>query len=252
MNDEKQIMDELIEKFKNISSRGWIESNRSHNTGIGKTFEDLLEKEEDNLAEPDYKGIEIKTHRSESNSYTTLFTCAPDGPEPQENSRLREKFGQPDKELGQKTLHTSMWGNRANSYFNKYKFKLDVDRTEEKVYIAVYDNEDNLIERTTYWTFDKLYSCLERKLRTLAFVTGKSRTNDKNKEEFLYEKLVLYKFKTLDGFLTSIENGTIMVDLRIGFYKSGSNFGKTHDHGTGFRIKDIHLQDLYELICQTP
>ncbi len=27
-----------------------------------------------------------------------------------------------------------------------------------------------------------------------------------------------------------------MVDIRIGVYNTGKNKGKTHDHGTGFRI----------------
>ena len=31
------------------------------------------------------------------------------------------------------------------------------------------------------------------------------------------------------------------IDIRIGVYKTGSNFGKTHDHGTGFRISDSNL-----------
>ncbi len=36
-----------------------------------------------------------------------------------------------------------------------------------------------------------------------------------------------------------------MVDIRIGSYKSGKNKGKTHDHGTGFRIKPSDLGLLY-------
>lgn len=28
-----------------------------------------------------------------------------------------------------------------------------------------------------------------------------------------------------------------MIDIRIGVYASGKNKGKTHDHGTAFRIK---------------
>ena len=36
-----------------------------------------------------------------------------------------------------------------------------------------------------------------------------------------------------------------MIDIRIGSYKSGKNLGKTHDHGTGFRIKPEDLKNLY-------
>lgn len=34
--------DKIIAEFKRIQSIGFIKSNRSHNTGIGKTFEDYL------------------------------------------------------------------------------------------------------------------------------------------------------------------------------------------------------------------
>jgi len=37
-----------------------------------------------------------------------------------------------------------------------------------------------------------------------------------------------------------------MVDIRIGTYKSGSNMGKPHDHGTGFRVKKEFLDKLYD------
>lgn len=43
-----------------------------------------------------------------------------------------------------------------------------------------------------------------------------------------------------------IDDGKLMVDIRIGSYKSGKNKGKPHDHGTGFRIKPVDLDSLYE------
>ena len=42
---------------------------------------------------------------------------------------------------------------------------------------------------------------------------------------------------TFENFLNALENGDIFVDIRIGVYNTGKNIGKTHDHGTGFRIK---------------
>ncbi|MGP4865376.1 MvaI/BcnI family restriction endonuclease [Psychrobacter sp. T6-5] len=37
-----------------------------------------------------------------------------------------------------------------------------------------------------------------------------------------------------------------MYDVRIGAYKTGSKRGKTHDHGSGFRIKKENMSLLYE------
>ena len=35
-----------------------------------------------------------------------------------------------------------------------------------------------------------------------------------------------------------LETGKVYVDLRIGQYHDGPKAGTTHDHGTGFRIKE--------------
>lgn len=236
---------ELVSKFNDISSKGWIESARRNNTGIGKTFEDLLDKLEDNLMDPDYKGIEVKTHRSKSSSFTTLFTASPDGPFKAENSRLREKYGHKDDVSGLNILHSSIFANRMTNYFNTYKFQMEVNRLDEKVYLKIYANDGKLVEKTTYWTFDSLKQKLNRKLKVLAFITSKNKVVD-GKEYFLYEKCRIYKFKDFEKFLDLLEDGTIMLDIRIGVYKSGKSKGKTHDHGTGFRIKEKDITKLYD------
>ena len=67
------------------------------------------------------------------------------------------------------------------------------------------------------------------------FVRASSRGIGEN-EEFLFDEAYL-----LDGFnsqaiIDLVNKGEIDVDLRIGQYHNGKNKGKTHDHGTGFRI----------------
>jgi hypothetical protein len=39
-----------------------------------------------------------------------------------------------------------------------------------------------------------------------------------------------------------------MYDIRIGSYSSGKNYGKPHDHGSGFRIKEHNIIKLYSNI----
>ena len=51
-----------------------------------------------------------------------------------------------------------------------------------------------------------------------------------------------------EKFIEAINNGKIMLDIRIGVYKSGKHFGKNHDHGTGFRIKESDLECLYDIL----
>jgi hypothetical protein len=242
------VVEELIGKFDNIKKQDWIQSTRSHNTGIGKTFEDLLDKQEDNLSEPDYKGIEIKTKRQFSNSYTTLITKSPEGNSPNQNTRLRLKYGHKENS-SQQTLHSSIFATRMTTYFNSYKFKISIDREEERIYLEVYDLEENLIEKEVYWTFDILKNILNAKLKKMALIYGDSKKIVDN-EYFKFNKIQIYDFTDFEKFLQAIENGKIMVDLRIGYYKSGKNIGKTHDHGTGFRIKSSDILDLFTLITE--
>ena len=48
------------------------------------------------------------------------------------------------------------------------------------------------------------------------------------------------------GVLKLIDRGRLMIDIRIGSYKTGKMKGKPHDHGTGFRIRPEDLSLLYE------
>jgi hypothetical protein len=82
----------VIESFKKdflaIKSKGFVPSNRTHDTGIGKTFEDLIGVQENNNLLVDYKGVlELKSTRTSSISMVTLFTKAPTYPEGVNNSR---------------------------------------------------------------------------------------------------------------------------------------------------------------------
>lgn len=244
-NDQESML-ELLGLFMRVSNKGWQKSNRSNNTGIGKTFEDLIGKEEDNDNAPDFKGIEIKTHRINSSSYTSLFTASPDGPGQSENTRLRETYGKIDEESGLKTLHSSIFANRMTSFFNIYYFQIEVNRNDRKIYLLIFDSNKNLIEKITYWEFDSLENKLQKKLKNLAYVDGESKIVN-GEEYFKYEKIAFYKFKDFSKFLDLVEDGTIMLDIRIGVYQSGTNRGKTHDHGTGFRIKESDLDKLYDL-----
>lgn len=53
---------------------------------------------------------------------------------------------------------------------------------------------------------------------------------------------------TLDKLIKSIKDGKLLIDIRIGVYASGKNAGKTHDHGTAFRILLKDLLTLYGIV----
>lgn len=51
---------ELLQRFDEIKSRGWVNAMRGGDTGIGYTFESLIGIKENNLQIADFNGIEIK------------------------------------------------------------------------------------------------------------------------------------------------------------------------------------------------
>jgi hypothetical protein len=60
--------------FAELRAKGWIESVRRGDTGVGYTLERYLGLTESNIAVPDLGEVELKAHRVGSNSLITLFT----------------------------------------------------------------------------------------------------------------------------------------------------------------------------------
>lgn len=242
-------MEEALKKFKEdfieVEKRGFIESHRTHNTGIGKTFEDLVGVEENNKPEMDYMDkIELKSTRELSSSMLTIFTKAPSHPKGA-NTLLREKFGKEDK--GMKILHTTISGNKFNTFLGKYGFKLEVDEKEKKIFIKIKDlKSDVLLDFETYYDFKNLQKIVEKKCSAIAFISAKHKKVE-GKEFFHFEKAVLLSGLTFNKFLDAIKKGIILYDIRIGVYRSGDLKGKTHDHGSGFRIKKEKIKDIFKV-----
>lgn len=228
--------EELKEIFKTIKKQGWIESHRRGPTGIGKTFEDLLDKKEDNLALPDFKNIEVKSQRNATSSMITLFTKSPDYPVGV-NTILREWFGNVSSKYdNKKILHTTINAKNFNTHVSGNNFKILVDKDLERIVLQIQNNKTKeIIYESAYWSFKNIQYALEHKLKYIAVVGGDERKED-SKNYFKYTNMTLITGITLDKFIEAIENGDILVDIRIGVYNSGKLKGKTHDHGTGFRI----------------
>jgi len=244
MIDQKKIERE----FRRIKNLGYIKSHRINNTGIGKTFEDYLGVDENNLKDPDFAGFEVKSQRQISKSYITLFTKSPSYPKGA-NAILKETFGKPDKKFTSiKVLHTSIFGDRFNTYSDKYGFKLNVNYQKERIdFIAKLLNKNQIIDKNIYWSFDDLKRSINKKLKALFVVLAETKIEN-GFEYFHYTEANVYLNIKFSKFLKAIESRSIMFDIRIGAYKTQGrpNFGKPHDHGSGFRIKRDNLQEIFE------
>jgi hypothetical protein len=250
MDNKRSSINELIRVFNELKNLEWIVTPRRKTDGLlGNVFEDLIGKEEDNLSEADWRGIELKTTRNITKSMVTLFSKSPDSPKGA-NSYLRIKYGSINKEHGLRVLNTTISATGFNTHREGYSYKIDVDRvTKRLVLLVAKSNTMEIIDNTVYWNFDVLEKALSSKLKTIAIIYGDE------KQEFGMNHIRFTMIKVIDGLnivnmLEAIENGDLKLDIRIGVSLSGKNRGKTHDHGTGFRI-DLNKLLNYANIIQT-
>ncbi len=239
-------LEKIKKDFERIKKLGFIKTTRPKNKdgGIGNTYEDLLGVKENNLKTADYLGFEIKSKRKYNSSYISLFSKSPTFPK-KANYYLRETYGEvrdinhPDK----KKLYASVFGNRFSIVYEKYKMKLEVNHLEKRVYLIIYNLSENELDRV-YWSFEDLEKATI-KMKDLMLVFAETK-KEKGTVFYHYNNAEIYKNFSFSIFLKNIENGGIMFDLRIGVHNSGKNIGKTHDHGSGFRITKDNFKNLYE------
>lgn len=235
-------LEDFIREFKKIKELGWVKTHRSGPTGIGKTLEDLLGIPENNLDEPDFGEYELKSCRIDSQSMLTMFTRAPQPA--RSNTYLREKYGYSSDayDNDEKVLHATLSADRfttISSTGNKLKIWCDIDG----IYILSQDQRENV-----FWSRETLKRCFERKYKNkFVYAKALSRGIGANEEFHFIEAYEVSGFN-YEAFIDLLEAGKIYVDLRIGQYHHGKNKGKTHDHGTGFRIRESDQYLLFKNI----
>jgi hypothetical protein len=245
---------EFVERIKQIKAMEFVESNRSGDTGIGKTLEDLLGISENNIAGPDFGIYELKSGRKDSPSMLTLFTKAP---MPKgANKSLLEAFGykqrtkenlkqrhvteyvdvkNPEQEcdIREKELHVTVDSKSVNSVGLKLELR------DNRIYIS---NAKNVI---AYYDEGTLREAFEKKYKKLILVLASSK-KEKDKEWFWFNEAYLLEGFSFERFAELVKEGIIKLDLRIGHYPDG----RPHDHGTGFRILPKDRQKCFEKIVR--
>lgn len=243
MNTEIQELKKIFKEIKNKQ----FSSLRKGTTGIGYTLEKLINKEEDNLFLPDFKGIEIKTKLGYTKSPLTLFCLTPKKDNTQCIKYLLKTYGYPNKNLKYKSFRIDVYANKNNILANKYIFKLKVDNIEKKLKLLILDINFNIIDDTIYWNFKDIETRLYTKLNYLAYITGYPYQND-NKKHYKYTNLKIFKLKGFNKFLELIEKNIIQVTFNIGYFRTGKRTGEIHDRGTTFRLSNDSILELFTLI----
>lgn len=221
-------LEDFIEKYTQIKQKGWIQTHRSGPTGIGKTLEDLLGITENNLNEPDFGDYELKSCRLHAQSMLTMFTKSPQPA--RANTYLRLKYGYPSSAYNnqEKVLHATLTAAHFVAIANTgHSLKIICD--ESKIAIASELGVENV-----FWDKQSLQKAFEKKYKNkFVYAKAESRGVGAN-EEFWFKEA--YEVAGFDyaAMIALLEQGKIFIDLRIGQYPDG----RTHDHGTAFRIRE--------------
>ena len=214
--ENNESVKEFIKRYIAVRDMNWVTSHRENNTGIGKTLEDLLMIEENNLDEADIGDVEIKSQRAFASSKITLFTKKPTGPD-NANNHLRDHYGvQNSEHPSLMKIHASMF-NYWNKTYDKWGMRLQPKDDEERIYLEVKNLENNVVESFTCWyEYDVIRHVIAKKMNILAFVSADSRMRDDGKEEFKFTGCKLFYGGSFDKFLSLMNNGKIQCDIRIG------------------------------------
>jgi|SRR5258708_3247151 len=221
-------LSKIKKALKEISDKGWIKSNRLHNTGIGKTLEDYLGITENNIALPDFGIMELKSQRIDTASMMTLFTKSPEGIT---NTEIRKKFGYPDSEFPRvNILHQTICDGKKN----KMGFHFKVNEKQGKLFVL--KNK----EAVGYYSLNFLRQKAVEKIGNGLILVLADTKKVKGHEYFHFKEAYILKSIDPTKFIAHSK-----YDIRLGVYHSGIKAGQPHDHGSAFRITEKALPLLF-------
>lgn len=237
---------DLVFNFKKIAKKRWIKGVSCGHGNIGLTFEHELGKKVDSDYLPDYKDIEIKCTTRYSRFPISLFSVAFDGPTDKEIIRLNTKYGTFDKDFkNKKCLLEKIRYNEIVKLPNNYHFSLEIN--DDKLYLCVYDNKYNLIEKVSYVYLETIKEHLLTKLSNLAVIKASKKVID-NSEYFRYYQLNIYTLKDYNTFIDLLKQGIIEISLISRMNKSGEKAGKYSNKNLVFQINKSNILKLFNEI----
>lgn len=202
------VSEELLGRFRSVKDQ-WFESEVAADTGIGRTIESFLGISMNSDKTPDYKGIELKSHRDKRSSRkNVLFTQTPDWniSNLKSGRQIVEKYGYYTED-GKKTYQNTVQCTPPNSQF----LFLNVNQTEEKLELQA---QMKRLEDVAAWRLMKLHQRLLTKHHETFWIEVENEKHD-GKEYFRYKQIEHTKNPNVGQFDVLIEQNIITVDLLL-------------------------------------
>lgn len=230
---ENEVALELLEKLRKIAGYGPIPSLVNADTSVGRTLETALGIDINSSKQPDYKGIELKSFRSNRTNRKNLFAQVPNWKlsKFKSSGEILNAFGY-DRPDGFK-LYCTVSAITTNS--QGLSFKVDNDTKQ-----LIETSSNPKFGDFVVWTLEKLHNRLKEKHKETFWVEAES-IRISNKEHFQY-KLVEHTRKPIASqFDLLIEQGIITMDHLI----KRTETGGAKEKGPIFKIKPEGIELLF-------
>ncbi len=222
--------EELIRRLILIKELGWVRSTVPAPKNVGELLEALLGLQTNNLSDPDWGTIEVKSKRRRTNTRISLLTRVPTYHDNLSARLFTKKYGY-DRESGK-----ALRGNLSAKEVDSRGWKLLVEHNrlgiEHKGSIVAHVDLDDIRQR------------IEKKLKSLVFVIADSEQRGKW-EFFHFNEAYLCTRIEIDNLVKLLRNDELVFDFRMAF--KGDKFV---DKGTAYRIYSNNLPKLYSSVIR--
>ncbi len=232
------VAEELLQKLRDISAMGFVESMRHGPTGIGFTLESLLGIRANSSQTPDYKGIELKSGRMPANGVarnrSTMFSQIPkwELSHLKSGKEILKAYGYYNEEKDRIQLYCSV-----AAMPNSQGLFMRVDSSGAFVEnLAV--KEDGSESPVVVWVLSELETTLAAKHKETFWIKAKQRKSG-SKELFHFTNVVHTRSPLINNFGLLVDTGKIEMDYTLSSKPSGG----TRDHGYLFKLwpRDFYL-----------
>lgn len=233
------VSEELIWRLMEFKGM-WLDTNLRADTAVGRQVEALLGIQMNASREPDYKGIELKSFRSQRPSIRkNLFCKVPDWDISflKSGADIVEKYGYMSG--GVKSYRNTLRCAAPNTQ----NLRLNMNYPDNLLEIE----EDRKIDIDTFkkvadvavWRLQTLHQCLLTKHHETFWIEVDTRKGDAGQEQFRFNKIEHTRNPNVSQFDILLEQSMITVDLLLGRPKVDMTTGKPKKGGdaVSFKIK---------------
>lgn len=215
--EKNTVSEELLGLIKDRMTE-WMPAEILADTGIGRTVETILGIDMNPSKAPDYKGIELKSHREASRVRNTLFTQAPEWA----ISRLKsgkaivEEYGYIPEGYNHKSLHVTLSANRPNPQGLGLfvQPQLGLLEADEFARAALEDGTFRKINDVAVWQLVNLHDRLLTKHHETFWIDAETK-KEGGRELFRVTEILHTKNPIPSQFDVLLDQGHITVDFLL-------------------------------------